>query len=96
MLPSELPRSLPCAAALASVAPRLLRTLSSKPGSEARCFLKGDPTEPSVPRSGTACLEPVDASPGLSVPALGVPEIGEPEAPRSSGRDVLAIGSAEC
>jgi hypothetical protein len=96
MLPSELPLSF-CAAALARVAPRLLRTPSSKPGREARCFLKGEPTVPSVLRSGTADLDALEeASAVLSLIETGVPEMGEPETPRLIDDPPWFRGSAEC
>jgi hypothetical protein len=79
MLPSEFPLSF---CALASVAPKLLRIPSSKPGREARCFLNGEPTVPSVLKSGTDVLGAVDASAVVSMVEAGVPEIGDPEAPR--------------
>lgn len=90
-LPSELPLSF-CASA--SVAPRLLRTLSSKPGNEARCFLNGEPTLPSETRSGTEDLTADVESRSAAV--TGVPDIGEPEAPRFDDSAVRLRGSAEC
>jgi len=83
MLPSELPLSF--CDAFASVAPKLLRTPSSKPGREARCFLNGDPTVPSVLRSGTDVFGAVDASAAVSPIETGAPEMGEPETPRLIG-----------
>jgi hypothetical protein len=90
-LPSELPRSF---WASASVAPKLLRTPSSKPGNDARCFLNGEPTLVSEMRSGTEDLTADVES--RSPDNAGVPEMGDPEAPRFDGSAVRLSGSAEC
>src|SRR5690242_3989748 len=88
MVPSELPRSF-CAPM--SAWPRLLRTFSSKPGSEARCFLNGDAMLLSA-SAGAAADEDPSAD---ELPGAGVPDTGEPddESPAGGPR---ARGSAEC
>ena len=88
MVPSEFPRSF-CVPKRAW--PRLLRTFSSKPGKEARCFLNGEATLLS-----TSAVAAVDEEPSAAVlPGAGVPEIGDPddESPAGGPR---ARGSAEC
>lgn len=84
MLLSELPLSF-CAPR--SACPKLFRTPSSNPGKEARCFLNGEPTVPSVVRSGTDdfTVAEDEASPFASPVEVGAPEIGDPEPPRAAG-----------
>lgn len=88
MVPSEFPRSF-CVPK--SAWPKLLRTLSSKPGSDARCFLKGDATLLSVLE--VAVVDEEASAPEL--PGAGVPETGDPddESPAGCPRP---RGSAEC
>lgn len=93
MLPSEFPRSF---WAPINAWPRLLRTLSSNPGNEARCFLKGDASgfeelfsDEFVGVEVEALFE--DEASGAGVPDRGDPEASEIEAP--AGRPT---GSAEC
>lgn len=94
MLPSELPRSF---CALSRVCPRLFRTLSSKPGSEARCFLKGEAMELSVLISagGFPAAADEDDSPADDAPGAGVPESGEADSAVGDGVG-RPRGSAEC
>jgi hypothetical protein len=89
MLPSEFPRSF---CALRSAWPKLLRTLSSKPGNEARCFLKGDAIESCALRSFGA----EDASPGDIGSGAGVPDSGDAEDSVAEGPPRGPSGSAEC
>lgn len=88
MVPSEFPRSF-CVPSRAW--PKLLRTFSSKPGREARCFLNGEATLLSA--SAVAVVDE-DPSPA-ELPGAGVPETGDPddESPAGAPR---ARGSAEC
>lgn len=85
-MPSELPRSF-----CVRDCPKLLRTFSSKPGREARCFLKGEAMLPSV--SATIAMDEEPSPAGL--PGLGVPEPGDPDDESPPGRP-RARGSAEC
>lgn len=98
--PSELPRTL----APNNSAPRLLLALSSKPGRLARCFLNGEPTVPSVPKSDgsddlATLAEGASKIPGPASVASssGAPEMGLPDMlPRFTGEAGWFIGSAEC
>lgn len=84
MLPSELPLSF-CAPM--SVWARLLRTLSSNPGKDARCFLNGDAMLDDG--SGSAGLAgAVDEEASVVVMfGTGVPERGEPDASDADGAE---------
>ena len=87
MVPSEFPRSF-CPR---SAWPRLLRTLSSKPGNEARCFLNGEATLVSASAVALVDEEPSAAE----LPGAGVPETGDPDDDSPAGGP-RAKGSAEC
>ena len=94
MFPSELAR--PWLWASMSAWPKLLRTLSSKPGNEARCFLYGEAIEfvlgsPEVFAAAEDDASPVDAFSGAGVPERGDPVESEWEGPAGRPR-----GSAEC
>lgn len=89
MVPSEFPRSF-CDPK--SAAPRLLRTFSSKPGREARCFLNGDAMLLSA--SAPPVVEEEEAS-APELPGTGVPETGDPDDEFPSGGP-RPRGSAEC
>jgi hypothetical protein len=94
MLPSELPLSfvLPI-----SDWAKLFRTLSSKPGREARCFLYGEAMLFSGPGSGPLFAPAVDEEASFELePATGVPERGDADAEDAVGPDGRLRGSAEC
>lgn len=91
--PSELPLSfwLPII-----VWARLLRTLSSKPGRDARCFLNGEATPPASVGASVAELEGAPEEDASAVaPGAGVPELGDTDdsVAEAVGRPK---GSAEC
>lgn len=94
IFPSEPPLSF-CAPI--SAWPKLLRTLSSKPGNEARCFLNGDAMLDCG--SGSADLvgavDDEDAS-VVVMAGTGGPERGEPDAFDAEGAEGRPRGSAEC
>jgi hypothetical protein len=94
MLPSEFPRSF---VAPINAWPRLLRTLSSNPGNEARCFLKGDATvfEEAGSVDEFAGGEK-EASLADELSGAGVPDRGDPEASETEGPAGRPTGSAEC
>jgi hypothetical protein len=93
ILPSEFPRSF---CELRSACPRLFRTLSSKPGNEARCFLKGEAMEDSVLSSADSLGPDEEASPGDIGSGAGVPERGDAEESVAEGPVGRPSGSAEC
>jgi hypothetical protein len=93
MVPSEFPRSL----VPMRVCARLLRTLSSKPGRDARCFLKGDAMLVAGSGSGAVLVPEVDDDASAAgLPGTGVPERGDPEASDAVGLVGRPSGSAEC
>lgn len=76
MFPSEFAR--PWWASM-SAWPKLFRTLSSKPGNEARCFLKGEATEFCELGSAVASVARGDDGPAADeASGAGVPERGDP------------------
>lgn len=94
ILLSELPRSFE---APMSAWPRLLRTVSSNPGREARCFLKGEATE--LEELGSVDgFAGADDGPSFVEQAsgAGVPDRGDPEASDTEGPTGRPTGSAEC
>jgi hypothetical protein len=95
IFPSEFAR--PWLWASISAWPRLLRTLSSKPGNEARCFLKGEAIEFCVLGSPELFAAPEDdASPADGFSGAGVPERGDPVESECEGPAGRPRGSAEC
>lgn len=93
IFPSELPRSF---WAPISACPKLFRTLSSKPGRDALCFLKGDAMLDSGPDSGAFALAVDEDASVVVMPGTGVPERGEPEASDAVAAAGRPKGSAEC
>ena len=87
MVPSEFPRSF-CAPKRAW--PKLLRTFSSKPGKEARCFLNGDAMLLSASAVAVADADPS----AFELPGAGEPEAGDPDEDSPAGGPCR--GSAEC
>jgi hypothetical protein len=92
MVPSEFPRSF----VPMSVWARLLRTLSSKPGRDARCFLKGEAMLDAGSGSGTLVAELDEDTSAVELAGAGVPERGDPEASDAVALEGRPSGSAEC